>query len=68
MGNRAESNTFRIEWSLEVGAFVVHCREFPGLDVRGDTREAALRGMKIAIEELLEWPIDPEQLHSGRWD
>jgi predicted RNase H-like HicB family nuclease len=68
MGNRAESNTFRIEWSQEIGAYVARCLELPGLDVSGKTREAALRGMKITVEELLEWPIDAEQFVSGHWD
>ncbi len=68
MGCRAESNTFRIERSHESNTFIARCIEFPGLDAQAATCEAALRGVMLAVEELLEWPLDDERLHAGRWD
>lgn len=47
--------TYRIEWSQEDQVYIARCLEFPGLAAHGDTNEAALREIKIVVNESVKW-------------
>jgi predicted RNase H-like HicB family nuclease len=50
-----EKYTYRIEWSQEDQIYIARCLEFPGLAAHGDTNEAALREIKIVVNESVKW-------------
>ena len=55
MDRVVEKYTYRIEWSEEDEVFIGRCLEFPGLSAHGDTSEAALREIKIVVNEAVTW-------------
>lgn len=55
MDRVVEKYTYRIEWSEEDEVYIGRCLEFPGLSAHGDTSEAALREIKIVVNESVKW-------------
>lgn len=53
--------TYRIEWSEEDQAYIARCLEFPGLAAHGDTGEAALREIRIVVDEAVKWLKDDKK-------
>ena len=45
--------TYRVTWSNEDAEYVGLCAEFPGLSWLAKTPEAALRGMRRAVSEVV---------------
>lgn len=46
--------SFKIVWSDEDEAYIVTCREFPGLSAFGDTQESALAEAQTALTLMIE--------------
>jgi len=45
--------TYRVTWSEEDGEYVGLCAEFPSLSWLADSQEAALRGIRTVVREVL---------------
>jgi len=45
--------TYRVTWSEEDGEYVGLCAEFPSLSWLADSQEAALRGIRRVVAEVL---------------
>jgi len=50
--------TYRIEWSEDDQVFIGRCLEFPGLAAHGDSSEAALKEIKVVVNESVKWLRD----------
>ena len=46
--------TYRVTWSEEDGEFVGLCAEFPGLSWLAGTPEAALKGIRKVVNDVIE--------------
>lgn len=47
--------TFRAEWSEEDKAHVARCLEFPSVMAHGKTPESALREIRKAVSQSIQW-------------
>ena len=54
MGLRNDRYTYRITWSEDDGEFAGLCLEFPSLSWLAKTPEAALRGIRKAVEKAVQ--------------
>ena len=72
MGLKNDRYTYRVTWSEEDGEYVGLCAEFPSLSWLAPTHEAAFRGIRRVVEEIIAdlkvtgEPI-PEPLASRRY-
>lgn len=46
--------TYRVTWSVEDEEFVATCLEFPSLSWLADTQEAAIRGLRDLLAEVID--------------
>jgi predicted HicB family RNase H-like nuclease len=46
--------TYRVTWSVEDDEYVASCLEFPSLSWLADTQEAALRGLRDLITDVID--------------
>jgi predicted HicB family RNase H-like nuclease len=46
--------TYRVTWSVEDEEYVASCLEFPSLSWLADTQEAALRGLRDLITDVID--------------
>lgn len=53
MALKNDHYTYRVTWSAEDGEYVGLCAEFPSLSWLADSPEAALRGIRKAVEDVL---------------
>lgn len=60
MAERNDKYTYRITWSEDDGEYVGLCAEFPSLSWLAQTPEAALKGIRKVVEEVIA-----EMTHSG---
>lgn len=54
MRTEKDKYTYRVTWSEEDGEFVGLCAEFPGLSWLAETPEAALKGIRKVVNDVLE--------------
>lgn len=60
MAQNNDKYTYRITWSEDDGEYVGLCAEFPSLSWLSDTPEAALKGIRKLVEEVIS-----EMMKSG---
>ncbi|WP_085814456.1 type II toxin-antitoxin system HicB family antitoxin [Geoanaerobacter pelophilus] len=60
MAQDNDKYTYRITWSEDDGEYVGLCAEFPSLSWLSDTPEAALKGIRKLVEEVVS-----EMMKSG---
>lgn len=53
MALKNDHYTYRVTWSAEDGEYVGLCAEFPSLSWLADSPETALRGIRKAVEDVL---------------
>lgn len=53
MAQKNDSCTYRITWSEEDCEYVGLCAEFPSLSWLSQTPEAALKGIRKVVEEVI---------------
>jgi len=53
MALKNDHYTYRVTWSAEDGEYVGLCAEFPSLSWLADSPEAALRGIRKTVEDVL---------------
>lgn len=53
MAHDNDRYTYRITWSEDDGEYVGLCDEFPSLSWLSDTPEAALKGIRKLVEEVI---------------
>jgi predicted HicB family RNase H-like nuclease len=53
MAQDNDKYTYRITWSEDDGDYVGLCAEFPSLSWLSDTPEAALKGIRRLVEEVI---------------
>jgi predicted RNase H-like HicB family nuclease len=51
---KPDKHTYRITWSEDDGEYVGLCAEFPSLSWLSQTPEAALKGIRKVVEEIIE--------------
>lgn len=54
MRTAKDKYTYRVTWSEEDGEFVGLCAEFPGLSWLAGTPEAALKGIRKVVGDVIE--------------
>lgn len=54
MRTAKDKYTYRVTWSEEDGEFVGLCAEFPGLSWLARTPEAALKGIRKVVNDVIE--------------
>jgi len=54
MRTAKDKYTYRVTWSEEDGEFVGLCAEFPGLSWLAGTPEAALKGIRKVVNDVIE--------------
>ncbi len=71
MINKTDRYTYRITWTEDDKEYVGSCVEFPSLSWLAETPEAALKGIRIVVHEVLmdminndETPPQPLSLRS----
>lgn len=72
MPNENNKYTYRIIWSEEDGEYVGQCAEFPSLSWLSGSPEAALRGIRKVVEDVIADMINnrepiPEPIASKRF-
>jgi predicted HicB family RNase H-like nuclease len=54
MRTAKDKYTYRVTWSAEDGEFVGLCAEFPGLSWLAGSPEAALKGIRKVVSDVIE--------------